>query len=343
MMLIVALDSRTTLKYNESTLEPQLTLNLPMLLFISIEIYTFIIFHFYFTKQFISTINDQWIKLTEGQQIVNCLLRKRKVYETIIIINAVFALAIDAVSYSIYYTDYDYYLIVFDYNSTTINSTRTSHIGLVFYIRIIRRLILIGNFFLNELIIVDCSLIAQTVYHFINIQISSIDKHLYDHNLLDHIRAIRLKFNQCYDLVTKLRILMDPCLLGVFIQYTHFLAKNIYNCIFEYHNLSLKMLQFNFITDTILSFSTIICMTYPIVETHCVSVQSYSKIYSLSFHDKISKSFELLNEVTLFANRIDRKDLGFSCGGFFMITPEFITSVVTIIFTIVIATPSFAN
>ncbi|XP_025017394.1 uncharacterized protein LOC112539255 [Tetranychus urticae] len=89
--------------------------------------------------------------------------------------------------------------------------------------------------------------------------------------------------------------------------------------------------------------SYIVLITYHLVSVNQNSARIFDKVYQISFSLNSSHSIQTMNEINLLSLRINRNDVGFTFAGLCMVSPSFISSLISISLTLGLALPSFLN
>uniref|UniRef100_A0A158P5H0 Gustatory receptor n=1 Tax=Tetranychus urticae TaxID=32264 RepID=A0A158P5H0_TETUR len=78
--------------------------------------------------------------------------------------------------------------------------------------------------------------------------------------------------------------------------------------------------------------SYLVPVTYHLIRVNQLSVQIFDKVYQLSFSFNSDQSIEAINEINLFLLRINRNDVGFTFADLCLVSPSFVSSLVSISF-----------
>uniref|UniRef100_T1KRK2 Gustatory receptor n=1 Tax=Tetranychus urticae TaxID=32264 RepID=T1KRK2_TETUR len=86
--------------------------------------------------------------------------------------------------------------------------------------------------------------------------------------------------------------------------------------------------------------SYLVLVTYHLIRVNQLSVQIFDKVYQFSFSFNSEQSIVTVNEINLFLLRIHPNDVGFTFAGLCLVSPSFVSSLVTISLTLGLALPS---
>uniref|UniRef100_T1KIK2 Gustatory receptor n=1 Tax=Tetranychus urticae TaxID=32264 RepID=T1KIK2_TETUR len=206
-----------------------------------------------------------------------------------------------------------------------------------YWIMVIRVLIIYPFFTCQDCILYDLAITARAAIEYFETQ----SKRIYKESLKDEkalnfqaIHDLRLKYLQTHRLVNKINEFMSPCLLVSLIIYVNHFINAVYQTLFVQQSRSEQMYR---LSSSVGAFTLTITFVHLAAQVYQQSQQLLMTVYRLSLK---TDHLKVLNEISLFVNC---NEIGFSLGGICMITSSTITTTLSILVTLIIAIPSFAN
>uniref|UniRef100_T1L360 Gustatory receptor n=1 Tax=Tetranychus urticae TaxID=32264 RepID=T1L360_TETUR len=336
VLLLLSTQFRFLVKLSETSLDSTFSVSPETIIYCLIEIYLICLFHFKFDKKFIHQVHQIWqLLMIDFDHSTRCYFAiQRSSYRKMIIITYFFMwipdLVLDAAPWP--YT----WVSSFECMIEMLLSEPSLH----FWSRVFVLVILYPACLMQDFIIIDSAFSSQSALHYINNQLAIIDKHLKMNDVkldIQVIQDLRVKYVLTHRLVKKLGSFLNPCLFGIFSYYVSILNVKIYNILFIEHEQSDLILL---LIDCFGTIAELFLLIIPIAAITTKSREFYTTLYKLTFR---TDSFKDLNEISLFLYRMSLNNIGFTFGGIFMITRDFISSLIAVTVTIIIAIPFFIS
>ncbi|XP_015791348.1 uncharacterized protein LOC107368083 [Tetranychus urticae] len=184
----------------------------------------------------------------------------------------------------------------------------------------------------QDLVLVDTCFLVYSALRFIRTNLGQFNNNTINRSIL---RYYREKYTLTCDLIISANNYSKLYIFAIYSSYTIILITRVYFTYFIPRTIKYVFIASFFHLNHLIDISVV---TYLLTKTHSLAQRVQEDLYPLTFKtDKISS----LYEVMLFMYRVGRQDVGFTFGNLFVMTPNFISSLVTISATLIIAIPSF--
>ncbi|XP_025018146.1 uncharacterized protein LOC112539637 [Tetranychus urticae] len=181
-------------------------------------------------------------------------------------------------------------------------------------------------------------MLSQATLSNINDQLNAVSKEMQlEGNKLNNkvVKMLRWQYLLIHRLVDESSLFMNLAAIGLISHYVFIVIVDVYILVFDKQIVLIKISSMFAFLGILVELCLI---THSVVAIYIKSQQPVPILYKLSFK---TDSFSVLNEISLSLYRIGFNDIGFSFGGLFMITPDFISTLAIVTISIIIAIPSF--
>uniref|UniRef100_T1K7Q2 Gustatory receptor n=1 Tax=Tetranychus urticae TaxID=32264 RepID=T1K7Q2_TETUR len=328
--------ARYLIKLPTISLESTFTINPAEAMYSAIKVFVLTLFHFKYNQRFFDEIITRFkaINIDFDDQTRKYFWTRRAAYRILMLLG--------------YMPRVYYCIVIYKYSWPHQSSDQTPKLysisarlnddPLNYWTSLFASLLSIPLSLFHDLAFIDLAMLVQSALYYINNQVTAISKEMnIDGSKLDckAVKTLRWQYLLVHRLVDKSSSLTNLCTFGLISYYMTFFIFCFYTLAFDDHILPIKI-------STILQTSGILivlCLIiHAVVTIYTKSQESLPTLYKLSFE---TESFQILNEISLFLYRIGFNDVGFSFGGIFMITPDFISTLAAVTITVIIAIPSF--
>ncbi|XP_053212601.1 uncharacterized protein LOC128396102 [Panonychus citri] len=174
----------------------------------------------------------------------------------------------------------------------------------------------------------------EAIFMYVNRNLNSLLVNKNSESLTDKIQQLRQFHFYGEESVRLIDKFLHGYIAGVYITIVPFMLVGLYRLL--YLSSSLVDILFS-IFGLFISVSMTSAVTFNAVKINTVASKYFNVVYELSFADK---TFEYYRENSLLMYRMGRHDIGLTFANLFTISPSFVTSLLTLCITFVLAFPS---